>query len=341
MLSGDVVVRNAVGDVSRGTRMSVYLVLPSDAFERDWADAVAALLAQQTRQSLPPSLTPSPLSPSLTPTPSPIPPSLTPTNRPPTRTPDLTPRAGSTRISPVDGMVMSYIPAGTFQMGSDSHFDNEKPIHSVTLDAFWMDQTEVTNAQYAMCVAAGSCRQPWSLGSFSNSSYYAEPRYADYPVIYVDWNRARDYCTWAGRELPTEAQWEYAARGGLAGRAFPWGDSNDERLANHCDKNCIHHSITSIISDGYAETAPVGSYPDNGYRLFDMAGNVWEWAADWFGPYSSAVVTNPSGPISGETRVTRSGSWYNGMWECGVYSREGRNPAEAYAYIGFRCALSP
>jgi formylglycine-generating enzyme required for sulfatase activity len=242
----------------------------------------------------------------------------------------------------VDGMVMSYIPAGTFQMGTENHHDHEKPVHNVTLNAFWMDQTEVTNAQYAMCVAAGSCRQPWSLGSYSSSSYYEEAAYADYPVIYVDWNRASAYCAWAGRRLPTEAEWEYAARGGLAGRAFPWGDSYDERLANHCDQTCPAYAYPeNIPDDGYSETAPVGSYPANSYRLFDMAGNVWEWAADWFGPYSSAAVTNPSGPLSGETRVTRGGSWYNGLWECGVYSRYGRNPTEAYPYIGFRCVDTP
>ena len=251
------------------------------------------------------------------------------------------PTLGVTQISPVDGMVLRYIPAGTFQMGSNDGDSNEQPVHSVTLDAFWMDQTEVTNAMYAQCVAAGGCSAPRDSGSYTRDSYYGNSTYANYPVIYVDWNQAEAYCAWAGRELPTEAQWEYAARGGLAGASYPWGNEFNGSLVNYCDANCASDWKDSAYNDGYADTAPVGSYPANGYGLYDMAGNVWEWAADWYGPYSSATVENPEGPASGDYRALRGGSWNVSEDYLRVSDRGWSAPDGAYSDLGFRCLLSP
>ncbi len=244
----------------------------------------------------------------------------------------------SPQISPVDGMLLSYIPAGTFLMGEEGVAE---PVHTVTLDAFWMDQTEVTNGMYALCVADGACTPPNDTGSYTRSSYYREAAYADYPVIWVGWNQAAAYCEWAGRQLPTEAQWEYAARGGLAGALYPWGNTFDGELANFCDANCSLDWSDPNFDDGYGDTAPVGSYPANGYGLYDMAGNVWEWVADWYGLYSSAAVENPTGPASGEYRLLRGGSWSSDEYLLRVSYRNWYPPDFTDLSLGFRCSLSP
>jgi formylglycine-generating enzyme required for sulfatase activity len=197
-----------------------------------------------------------------------------------------------------------------------------------------MDQTEVTNAMYARCVADGDCSPPRYTGSNTRSRYYGDAAYADYPVIWVAWSQAVAYCTWAGRQLPTEAQWEYAARGGLAGATYPWGNESP--------------SCTLGAENGaqYRDCPPddtiaVGSYFPNGYGLYDMAGNVWEWAADWYGPYSSAAVENPVGPASEDYRAMRGGSWSNYGNYLRVALRLRSTPAYAGIYLGFRCARSP
>ena len=177
-------------------------------------------------------------------------------------------------------------------------------MHTVTLDAFWMDQTEVTNGMYAKCVEAGACSPPGYTDSRSRSSYYGDAAFADYPVIYVDWNQAAAYCEWAGRDLPTEAQWDYAARGGLTGALYPWGNE---------DPSCTLGAQNSAQYDPCSpdDTIPVGSFAPNGYGLYDMGGNVWEWVADWYDFYSNAALENPTGPASGERRVLRGGAWDN------------------------------
>ncbi len=238
----------------------------------------------------------------------------------------------STQVSPVDGMVMSYIPSGTFTMGSESGDDDEQPVHSVTLDAFWMDQTEVTNGMYAQCVADGDCSPPSNMSSSSRSSYYGEAAYADYPVIWVEWNQAAAYCSWAGRRLPTEAQWEYAARGGLVGAIYPWGNGAP---------SCGAWNGAQYGDCSPDDTLQVSSFTANGYGLYDMAGNVWEWVADWYGTYSSAAVENPSGPSSGPSGVLRSGSWYHDIVDMRVSNRELYFRNLSYFTVGFRCALSP
>ena len=237
------------------------------------------------------------------------------------------PTLGVTQISPVDGMVLSYIPAGTFQMGSNDGESDEQPVHTVTLDAFWMDQTEVTNAMYAQCVSAGACREPQDISCHTRGSYYVDSAYADYPVVWVDRYQAEAYCAWAGRRLPTEAQWEYAARGRLAGATYPWGERTDSTRANY--------------AWNVGNTSEVGSYAANGYGLYDMAGNVWEWVADWYGPYSSAAMENPTGPASGDYRVVRGGSWDYDGGDLRVSSRGRRYPDDPINHAGFRCALTP
>ena len=170
-------------------------------------------------------------------------------------------------VSETDGMVLVYVPAGEFRMGSagsDSQAqDNEKPQHTVYLDAFWMDRTEVTNALYALCVKAGACQPPLSVNYSWRESYYGNSQYDGYPVVYVSWKDAAAYCEWAGRWLPTEAEWEKAARG-TDGRLYPWG--NAEPDANRLNFN------------GNVDARAVGSYPSGAspYGALDMAGNVWE-----------------------------------------------------------------
>lgn len=225
---------------------------------------------------------------------------------------------------------MIFVPAGEFTMGSNTGRSDEQPVHRVHLDAFWIDQTEVTNAMYAKCVADGDCDSPSSSSSYTHDSYYGNPTYDDYPVIYVNWSQAAAYCKWAGRELPTEAQWEKAARG-TDGRTYPWGEGIN------CDK--ANYTISCV-----GDTSEVGSYSNGAsiYGALDMAGNVWEWVNDWYGDtyYASSPSSNPSGPASGQYRVLRGGSW---IWIDGSARSAGHlwfNPTVTAFYLGFRCSLS-
>jgi serine/threonine-protein kinase len=236
---------------------------------------------------------------------------------------------GSTIVSEKDGMVMLYVPAGEFDMGSDEGPEDESPVHTVYLDAYWIDQTEVTNDQYRMCVEAGGCNPP------KNTSFFNITEYAEHPVVYVNWNDANDYCQWAGRKLPTEAQWEKAARG-TDGRTFPWGEEINCSRANYL--GCTE----------FAGTNPVGYYGEPGespYGALDMAGNVWEWVADWYDSdyYRITPRENPIGPISGDTRVVRGGSWdmveYAARSTFRLFSLEIISTV-ALKSIGFRCANS-
>ena len=224
-------------------------------------------------------------------------------------------------------MEMVYVPAGEFTIGSEGGDSDEQPIHEVYLNAYWIDKYEVTNGQYAQCVAAGSCSAPGSTGSYTRSSYYGNSQYEDYPVIYVSWYDAEDYCTWAGGRLPSEAEWEKAARG-TDERVYPWGDVSP---------------TSQLVNYNTRDTKTVGSYPDGAspYGALDMAGNVWEWVADWYGSYSSGVVSNPQGPSTGDYRILRGGSWGNYVEGLRASDRDGYYPDYSGYYYGFRCATSP
>ncbi len=190
---------------------------------------------------------------------------------------------------------MALIPEGPFEMGGDADvalaecekfapevgcqrywFEDEEPIHTVTLDAFYIDQYEVSNAQYDVCVNAGHCTRPSRSTSFSRNDYYGNPQYDDYPVIWVDWEQAKTYCEWRGARLPTEAEWEKAARG-TEGRLYPWGNRFDAGKANFCDKNCDFDYANLNYNDGYKEIAPVDAYAEGASPpdINNMGGNVW------------------------------------------------------------------
>lgn len=228
----------------------------------------------------------------------------------------------------VDSAPMVYVPAGEFVMGGGL-LPNEQPPHTVRLDPFWIDTYEVTNASYKQCVDAGACRPPASTGSNEYTTYFGDPSYDNYPVNQIDWADAMQYCTWAGEQLPTEAQWEKAARG-TDERIYPWGNTWDPALA---------HSVL----DGYLNTAEVGSKPGGAspYGAMDMAGNVWEWVADWYSEeyYAVSPADNPTGPETGKVRALRGGGY--GGYDAGmrtVVRRGDITPLERQTFIGFRCA---
>ena len=258
-----------------------------------------------------------------------------------TATPELT--VGSSKISAKDGMLMLYVPAGEFEMGYSEGKEDEKPVHTVYLDAFWIDQTEITNRMYLKCVEEGVCNQPVQgahtalrVDSSTHEVYYGNPEFYDYPVIYVNHIQADIYCRWAGRRLPTEAEWEKAARG-TDGRLYPWGNEPpNETLLNY----------DGIIGD----TTKVGSYPAGAspYGALDMAGNLWEWTADFYSPdyYSTSPTKNPQGPENGYVFVERGGSWRKSERPVRSTYRHHYIPpilgsfVNSHNYDGYRCAAS-
>jgi len=241
-----------------------------------------------------------------------------------------------------EGDDMVLIPAGEFIMGNDAGDDDEKPERTVYLDAFCIDKYEVTNAQYKECVDAGACNPPARQSSPSRLFYYDNPEFDNYPVIWVTWNDAQAYCKWRGKRLPTEAEWEKAARG-TDGRLWPWGNSEpDGTKLNLCDVNCTYEWKESHIDDGYPDTAPVGSFEagQSPYGVYNMAGNVREWTADWYAPdyYRDAPDRNPPGPDSGPGRVLRGGSWRSNIPVARITYRLWYDAEVKDEYIGFRCA---
>jgi len=266
----------------------------------------------------------------------------------PTLTETETPQAGATWVSPVDGRLMIYVPAGDFLMGSigsDSLADDdEKPQHVVYLEAYWIDRTEVTNAMYALCVQAEACQPPSSTSSYTRERYFGNPQFDAYPVIYVSWEDAKAYCAWAGRRLPSEAEWEKAARG-TDWRIYPWGNALDGTKVNFCDRSCGLDWANLDYEDGFTETATVGSYPAGAspYGALDMSGNVWEWVADWYGSdyYAISPDENPQGPPSGDFRVLRGGSWGSDSADVRAAGRNRSASGDRSDVIGFRCARSP
>ncbi len=255
-----------------------------------------------------------------------------------------TPAIGSTRLSPRDGIVQVFVPAGPFTMGS-AYESNEWPIHPVTQASFWIDRTEITNAMYAQCVADGVCALPNRLNSRTRDAYYNNPQYSKYPVIYVSWDDANTYCRWAGRRLPTEAEWEKAARG-TDERPYPWGKQSVRGdLANFADRNTSIDWADRSIDDGYGDTSPVGNYPlgASSYGVLDMAGNVWEWVSDWYSTtyYGESSSENPTGPASGDRKVLRGGSWIDEAKNIRVSIRVKDLPGSQTDNNGFRCVSSP
>ncbi|NWF64480.1 MAG: formylglycine-generating enzyme family protein [Chloroflexi bacterium] len=256
-------------------------------------------------------------------------------------------QAGSERVSSVDGMPAVYIPDGTFRMGGmDPDVDrDEEPPHNVTMKGFWMDKLEVTNAMYTLCVQAGACEPPQTFKSQNRESYFNNPEFNDYPVVYVTWLQAETYCTWAGRRLPTEAEWEYAARGNDY-RTYPWGDDRPDSSRGN---------FNYFVGD----TTRVGDYPAGAspFGILDMAGNVAEWVADYYDGnyYSQGVTSNPTGPGARSeyfNRVVRGGTFQDAFKDVRVANRasvRGSNPQADDIYsedylgefspkIGFRCA---
>jgi Tol biopolymer transport system component len=269
---------------------------------------------------------------------------------------------GETWARPIDGMVMVYVPPGEFQMGSDDDevdlaldwcntyyqppcarawFEVESPPHTVALDDFWIDRTEVSNAQYRQCVEAGICVPPVRNDSASRDAYYGDSAFDAYPVIYVSWQQALDYCTWVGGHLPSEAQWEYAARG-PEGWRFPWGNDYDGARLNSCDVNCPYGWAAVGFDDGYEDTAPVGSFPEGASwcGALDLAGNVWEWVADRFGPYAGEYQENPTGPAEGSERTLRGDAADGTRPVSRSAARHGMHPSRTYLYTGFRCVIA-
>lgn len=238
------------------------------------------------------------------------------------------------KLSEKDGMVLVYVQGGKFKMGTDVGFPYQGPMHTVSLDSFWIDKTEVTNQMYQKCVEAGACEPPAKSGSFTRESYFGDPEYANYPVIYVDWYRAEAYCKWAGRRLPTEAEWEKAARG-TDGRTYPWGEEIDCNLANYSPEEGACIGDTSETGSYLAGASPYGA--------LDMGGNVWEWVSDWYGSdfYKSSPSSNPTGPSTGDQRAFKGGCWDDTSKYISSAYRFGWNPSDdSTSVIGFRCALS-
>lgn len=242
---------------------------------------------------------------------------------------------------PADNMVMVFVPGGAFMMGSSASdpdaYEIEQPQHEVRLDGFWIDKTEVTNAQYTLCVEAGICESPANSEDFNNGN--------NYPVVNVSWQNAADYCSWVHGQLPTEAQWEYAARGG-DGRIYPWGNNFDGTKLNYCDATCLLDWQDVMQSDGHEEVSPVASYSPSGNSWVgaaDMAGNVWEWTADWYATHYYETLTspiaNPTGPASSKWKVLRGGSWRSTQRYMRSANRINGEPEARANDVGFRCII--
>ena len=280
---------------------------------------------------------------------------------------------------------MARIRGGEYRMGTEDRSgfpaDGEGPVRAVRVDTFRIDVAAVTNAQFAEFVAASGYRTeaetfgwsyvfhmlaseeikrrtpqrpdttPWWVPV--SGAYWATPEgpgsdvddRMDHPVIHVSWNDALAYCDWAGTRLPTEAEWEYAARGGLDQRRYPWGDKLTPKGEHRCNIWQGTFPETNTSADGWIGTAPVDSYKPNGFGLYNTSGNVWEWCADWFSPshHLRAERSNPQGPAQGQRRVLRGGSYLCHRSYCNRYrvaARSSNTPDSSAGNLGFRCVRS-
>lgn len=242
------------------------------------------------------------------------------------------PSPGAVRRWDGDGRDMVWVPPGSFTMGAspgdDEAASDERPPHRVHLDGFWLDRTEVTNADYRRCVDAGACTPP------ARRLRYDLPAYADHPVQYVDWYQARAYARWSGKRLPSESEWEYAARAGSTTR-YPWGDGWREGRANIAGMRA---------ADRWTSTSPVGSFPPNAWGMVDLVGNASEWVEDVYRPSYTGAPTDGSAYIQltlgveATERVIRGGSYRDRAVELRVSRREHRDPTTWSRATGFRCA---
>ena len=246
-------------------------------------------------------------------------------------------QAQQKKITGEDGAPMVLVPAGEFTMGSNDGSDDEKPVHQVYLDAYYLDKYEVTVGQYAKFLKATGFNGPpmWTTMD--------QPSHQKRPIVNVDWSDASNYCEWAGKRLPTEAEWEKAARG-TDGRIYPWGNEPPNTLrANYGQEKWNNH--TALV--------PVGQLKDgkSPYEIYDLAGNVWEWVSDWYDPdyYATSPPQNPKGPENGKYRVLRGGSWDLAPEHLRSTRRDFNLPLspsyESPSYrnfnSGFRCAKNP
>ncbi len=283
--------------------------------------------------------------------------------------------------SPTDGMIL--LEGGTFLMGTDDQegfpSDGEGPVRSVTISPFYMAPYTTTNAEYKLFVDTTGYKTdaekygwsfvfhlliseetaknvkhivqktPWWWNV--EGAYWRHPEgpdsmiddRMDYPVVHISWNDAQAYCNWAGKRLPTEAEWEYAARGGLVQKKYPWGDILKPDGKHMCNIWQGKFPDKNNASDGYIGTAPVNTFAPNAYGLYQTSGNVWEWCADWFSRdyHLRGDTVNPEGPSSGQARSMRGGSYLCHKSYCNRYrvaARTGNTPDSSSGNLGFRCA---
>ncbi len=226
-----------------------------------------------------------------------------------------------------EGVPMAYVPAGCFQMGSREGEREESPVRRVCLNGFWIGQTEVTNAQYAACVEAGACTPP------ADRTYFDSPAHAEHPVVFVSWDQAEDYARWRGGRLPTEAQWEYAARG-PEGHRYPWGSGDPT-----CEKANLNACAQGTLPVGSGQRAEGASW----VGALDMAGNVWEWVDGWYDDGYYVLLEDgaldPPGPGEGRLRVLRGGAWNTEPYQARAAFRSRHSPRFYAADRGFRIVL--
>jgi formylglycine-generating enzyme required for sulfatase activity len=258
---------------------------------------------------------------------------------------------------------MVRIEGGEFLMGADDAFPFEGPVHRVRVNTFWIDETEVTNRQFAEFVTATGyvtesekqsssavfdpAKRDWELVDGADWRHPAGPgssidNMEDHPVVHVSWDDATAYANWARKRLPTEAEWEYAARGGLEQAKFPWGNELTPNGSYRANVWQGEFPLEDSHRDGFASFGPVKRFPPNGYGLYDTGGNVWEWVADWYDPdyYRQSPTDNPQGPRIGTQRVQRGGSWMCSENYCQGYRVAARQKTEtdsALNNLGFRC----